>query len=44
MEPKSKDTKYINQLTPGVGTYNLEPHQNGEKIVVSSETEDIKIL
>ena len=28
----------------GPGSYNLDTQHNGEKIIVSSETEDIKIL
>ena len=44
METRSKDNAYRDASLPGPGTYNIADNQNGEKIVVSSETEDIKIL
>lgn len=44
METRSKDFVNRNANLPGPGTYNIGENQNGEKIVVSSETEDIKIL
>ena len=44
METRSKDNNYKLSALPGPGSYNIGENQNGEKIVVSSETEDIKIL
>ena len=44
METRSKDVSYKEANLPGPGSYNISDNQNGEKIVVSSETEDIKIL
>ena len=44
METRSKDNSYKEANLPGPASYNIVDNQNGEKIVVSSETEDIKIL
>lgn len=44
METRNKDNNYKMSALPGPGSYNISDNQNGEKIVVSSETEDIKIL
>lgn len=44
MESKAKEVLPKNANYPGPGSYNIGETQNGEKIVVSSDTEDIKIL
>ena len=43
MEPKTREPNQTASLV-GPGSYNIEAQHNGEKIIVSSETEDIKIL
>lgn len=44
MEPKSKDPPNPATSLVGPGSYNIDIQHSGEKIIVSSETEDIKIL
>jgi hypothetical protein len=44
MEPKSKEPASNPTSLVGPGSYNIDVQHSGEKIIVSSETEDIKIL
>jgi hypothetical protein len=44
MEPKSKEPTSNPTSLVGPGSYNIDVQHSGEKIIVSSETEDIKIL
>lgn len=44
MEPKSKEITNHPTALVGPGSYNIEAQHSGEKIIVSSDTEDIKIL
>lgn len=44
MEPKLKETPSQVSGMVGPGSYNIDVQHSGEKIIVSSETEDIKIL
>jgi hypothetical protein len=44
MEPKSREVTNQPTALIGPGSYNIDVQHSGEKIIVSSETEDIKIL
>ena len=44
MEPKAKEITSQATSLVGPGSYNIDVQHSGEKIIVSSETEDIKIL
>jgi hypothetical protein len=44
MEPKFRESSTNNMAMVGPGSYNIDVQHSGEKIIVSSETEDIKIL
>lgn len=44
MEPRIRDMASHATALVGPGSYNLDIQRSGEKIIVSSETEDIKIL
>ena len=44
MEPKFREASHNLASVVGPGSYNIVLQHSGEKIIVSSETEDIKIL
>ena len=44
MEPKFREASNSIASVVGPGSYNIDLQHSGEKIIVSSETEDIKIL
>lgn len=44
MEPKLRESSHSMASVVGPGSYNIDVQHSGEKIIVSSETEDIKIL
>lgn len=44
MEPKIREIGAPATALVGPGSYNIDIQRSGEKIIVSSETEDIKIL